>query len=226
MIDMKTWTFSINSTRPELVACGLGAPPVPLDFPTIKDLLLHLSAGKELPAGQIDNRLRAGARAMQWHRCYTRLRAAPHFKAYRGSHFDAYKAAALARAAGTATPKQSILADGLSGEIANSQVIVPEGQLVLHGRSDQNPSAGSVYDAYLSTTLSPFVARLSAIRRQNQLGGRATIYVFSVTRDLPAMWGHIGSSSEWELLFDAGLPVRTTDSLSAATFDIVEADLG
>lgn len=163
---------------------------------------------------------------MGWPRVYTRIGKAPHFKRYRGKHYDSYKKAALARAAGTATPKQTILATGLSGEISASKVIVPSGQVVLHGRNDQLPTAGTNYDAFLSTTVSPFVAHLSAIRRYDQLGGHRTIYVFKLTRDLPAMWGHVGSSAEWELLFDAGLPVRATNSFVSGAFDIVEADLG
>lgn len=163
---------------------------------------------------------------MGWLRNYTRIGKAPHFKRYRGKHYDSYKEAALARAAGTATPRQTLLAAGLSSEIAASKVIVPSGQVVLHGRSDQLPTARPNYDAYLSTTLSPFVAHLSAIRRYKQLGGRQTIYVFRLIRDLPAMWGQVGSSAEWELLFDAGLPVRATSSFFSGAFDIVEADLG
>ena len=226
MIDMTNWQFSIGGGRADLVAHGLADPPVPLHFPAVLDLLTHLAAEEELPTGQIDNRLKAGAEAMGWSKLYTRLKAAPHFKAYRGRRYDAYKQAAFARAAGTATPRQLSLANGLSAEIAGSRVIVPRGQLVLHGRSDQLPSSGPVYDAFLSITLSPFVARLSAIRRQNQHGGRQTLYLFTLSRDLPAMWGHVGNSPEWELLFDAGLPVRQTASHSTGPFDIVEATLG
>lgn len=163
---------------------------------------------------------------MGWPRVYTRIGKAPHFKRYRGKHYDSYKKAALAHAAGTATPNQSMIAAGLSSEIAASKVIVPSGQVVLHGRSDQLPTTRTNYDAFLSTTLSPFVAHLSAIRRHNQLGGCQTIYVFRLTRDLPALWGHVGSSAEWELLFDAGLPVRVTRSFVSGAFDIVEANLG
>jgi len=156
----------------------------------------------------------------------TRLGDARHFRAYRGKHYDAYKQAALARAAGTAPPAQLDLANGLTTEIAASRVIVPAGQLVLHGRSDRLPSSGPVYDAFLSTTLSPFVARLSAVRREQQLGGRQTIYLFTLARDLPAMWGHVGQSPEWELLFDAGLAVRQTSIISTVPFDIIAATVG
>ncbi|WP_448662847.1 hypothetical protein ACG3SL_19760 [Sphingomonas sp. CJ20] len=226
MIDMTDWQFSIGGGRPDLVALGLNPPPVPLHFPQVLDLLTHLAAGEELPTGQIDKRLKASAAAMSWPGLYTRLKAAPHFKAYRGRQYDAYKQAAFDRAAGTATPRQLALANGLSAEIAASKVIVPRGQLVLHGRSDQLPTAAPLYHAYLSTSLSPFVARLSAIRRQNQLGGRQTIYLLTLARDLPAMWGHVGSSPEWELLFDAGLPVRRTAAHTAGPLDIIEASLG
>ncbi len=226
MIDMTAWQFSIGGGHPGLVASGHAKPPAVLQFQTVQDLLLYLGTGAQLPDGQIDVRLRAGATVMRWPKLYTRLGNAPNFKRYRGRHYDAYKAAALARAAGNATAEQLAVANGLSSEIAKSQVIVPRGQLVLHGRSDQDPTASLVYDAFLSTTLSPFVARLSAIRREQQLGGRQTIYVFTLARDLPAMWGHVGRSPEWELLFDAGLPVRATARRSTGAFDIVDAELG
>jgi hypothetical protein len=226
MIDLSNWTFTLGGGPPVLVAQGALPPPQQINFSTVHDLLIAMGQGASLPAGQIDARLRAGANAMGWPGVYTRIGTAPHFRRYRSKHYDAYKKAALARAAGTATPRQTALAAGLSGEIAGSKVIVPSGQVVLHGRSDKLPTAWSTYDAFLSTTLSPFVAHLSAIRRHNQLGGQPTIYVFTLTRDLPAMWGQVGSSAEWELLFDAGLPVRATGSVSSGALDIVEAELG
>jgi len=226
MIDMTNWHFGIGGGHPTLVALGLESPPTPLHFATVHDMLLQIGAGADLPTGQIEARLWKAARQMGWPTVYTRLNTASHFGTYRGKKYDLYKKAALARAAGTATPQQLQLANGLSAEIASSRVIVPRGQIVLHGRSDRNPEAGPVYNAFLSTTLSPFVAELSAIRRQNQLGGQRAIYVFTLARDLPAMWGHVGRSPEWELLFDAGLPVRLTASQSAGSFDIFEATLG
>lgn len=226
MISLSNWAFALGGGHPQLVALGIVPPPQQICFPTVQDLLIAICQGTVLPTGQIDERLRAGAQAMGWPRNYTRIGKAPHFKRYRGKHYDSYKKAALARAAGIATPQQTLLAAGLSSEIAASKVIVPSGQVVLHGRSDQLPTALPNYDAYLSTTLSPFVAHFSAIRRYQQLGGRKTIYVLKLVRDLPAMWGHVGSSAEWELLFDAGLPVRATSSFMSGAFDIVEADLG
>ena len=226
MIDMTNWHFSIGGGHPALVAHGLAQPPIALHFPTLTDLLCYIGSGNQQLAAQIEDRLKADVKSVRWKNLYTRLSIAPHFKSYRGKRYDIYKAAALARAIGHATPKQLILANGLSSEIAASKVIVNRGQLVLHGRSDQSPSGGPVYNGFLSTTLSPFVAQLSAIRRQHQLGGRQTVYLFTVQRDMPAMWGHVGASSEWELLFDAGLPVRQTAIHSAGSFDVVEATLG
>lgn len=223
---MADWIFSVGGGPPALVSVGLAPRPVEMTFATVLDVLAHIGAGNELPTRQIDARLRAGAQAEGWPRSYTRLHSAPHFKAYRGRRYDAYKTAALAIAAGTATPPQVALAAGLSGEISASRVIVPKGQVVLHGRSDRLPSMRASYDAFLSTTLSPFVAQLSAERRRGQLGGRSTIYVLTLARDLPAMWGHVGRSAEWELLFNAGLTVRATASSSAGAFDVVEAELG
>ncbi len=71
-----------------------------------------------------------------------------------------------------------------------------------------------------------YASRLSAVRREQQLGGRQTIYLFTLARDLPAMWGHVGQSAEWELLFDAGLAVRQTSVMSTVPFDIIAATLG
>jgi hypothetical protein len=226
MINLSNWNFTIGGGHPALMALGLAPSPQKISFPTARDLLIAISQGVSLPAGQIDARLRAGATAMGWPRIYTRIGTAPHFRRYRGKHYETYKEGALACTTGTATPSQIAIVAGLSREILGSKVIVPSGQLVFHGRSDQLPTTGATYDAFLSTSLSPFVAHLSAIRRHNQLGGRATIYVFTLNRDLPAMWGHVGVSSEWELLFDAGLAVRATGSVSSGSFDIVEAELG
>ena len=226
MIDLTNWTFTLGGSPPVLVARGTLPPPQQISFSTLRDLLIAISQGTSLPARQIDARLWAGAKAMGWPRVYTRIGTALHFRRYRSRHYDEYKRAALARAAGTATSHQKALAAGLSGEIASSKVIVPNGQVVLHGRSDQQSTAGTSYDAFLSTTLSPFVAHLSAIRRYHQLGGQPTVYVLALTRDLPAMWGQVGSSAEWELLFEAGLSVRATGLESLGALDIVEAELG
>jgi hypothetical protein len=226
MISLKNWTFTLGGGNSHLVTHGIIPPPKQISFLTVQDLLTAICKGANLPTGQIDARLRAGAQTMGWPRNYTRIGQAPHFKRYRGKNYDSYKEAALACAAGTATPRQTLLAAGLSSEIAASKVIVPSGQVVVHGRSDQLPTNGTNYDAFLSTTLSPFVAHLSAIRRSKQLGGCPTIYVFRLVRDLPAMWGQVGLSAEWELLFNAGLHVQATSSLKSGGFEIVEADLG
>jgi hypothetical protein len=177
----------------------------------------------ELPPGQIEKRLLAGAKAQEWPKVYSRLNSLKHFPKYRSKAYDTYKAAAFAKYTGTATADQLTLANGLSHEIQSSAVEVPAGQILFHGRSDTLPSSGPTYPAFLSTTLNPFVARQSAKRRTIQLRGRNVVYALALLTPQPALWGHVGRSGEWELLLDANLHVRQTAFHSGIDFDIVEA---
>lgn len=223
---MSNWTFSVGGGHPALVASGHIPPPTPFSYATHIDLLVALANGFDLPPGQIEDRLWAGASALGWPKLYSRLRTLEHFPKYRSKSYDTYKAAALAKSTGHATPEQLALASGLSREIQLSAVQIPPGQVLFHGRSDTIPSIGPTYPAFLSTTLNPFVARQSAKRRIIQLGGRKVVYALTVQTSQPALWGHVGRSGEWELLLDADLPVLQTGFHRGTEFDIVEADIG
>lgn len=224
MIGMSGWGFTVGGGHPALVAIGHAPPQRPLAFATHLDLLAHMAANDDPPRSQLDSRLEREADVLAWRKVYTRLKNAPHFRSYRGRAYERYRLGSIAVANGSASARQAAWVAGLQAEIAASRVIVPAGQIVFHGRADQDLTAAQPYAAFVSTTINPIVARKSAMRRALQ-GGRQMIYALTLTRDLPALWGHVGNSGEWELLLSAGLTFAALATHPGRDFDVVEASV-
>ncbi|MEQ1819548.1 MAG: hypothetical protein ABL871_13145 [Terricaulis sp.] len=230
-ISQANWQFSFNNTSGLDKMKGVQRPPTQLAFPACIDLVKHLaddSVDDYIRIHQaVEDRLENDTDARAWKAVRTRLGTVPHFRKYRNVDCDLYHNAARARAAGRATPQQLALVSALEAEIAPSKTIVPAGQIVTHGRANRDLTTMAPYPAFLSTTLNPVVARNSAFRRagMNQVNGQPVVYVLSITRPLPALWGQTGNSCEYELLFAPGLSWREVSSNTGSKFELIEAEL-
>src|SRR6185312_12924681 len=91
---------------------------------------------------------------------------------------------------------------GLDAEIAASKIVLQPGQVLLHGRCDTDLVTKQPYPTYVSTTLNAVVACNSAFRRAgvDHVNGRPLVFVLTLRVPLPALWGQVGRSVEWELL--------------------------
>ncbi len=229
-VDLNAWSFRFSNSSSMLEQLSTAKADTELTFSTAVDLLLH-SANDGTDDARIQTRvhkrLRRDVVVKSWRNQQTLLKNLRHFPRYRGKAYDHYHEAARAGAAGRATPRQLALADGLKAEIDASRLIVPVGQILFHGRANQDLTATSDYPTFISTSLDPIVARNSAFRRAglNQAYGRPVVFVLTLRIPLPALWGHVGRSCEWELLLPPSLGLRQTGIHSGGGFDVVEAEV-
>jgi hypothetical protein len=223
LVDMNNWKFVFKSFSPVNIV-----PPRELTFATVYDLVHHLAnEGQDDRIAiqmMIDRRLEADPSVMGLVKARSLLKDLKHFPRYRRKDYDKYHAVARLLAAGTASPSQKLLVEGLAEEIEKSKTIAAEGQILFHGRSDQEITSGSPYPSFISTTLNPIVACNSAFRRAYKRGA-ATFYVIKLQCDLPALWGHTGKSCEWEMLLPLGLQFEGKRSYKGSNFDVVEANV-
>lgn len=149
-----------------------------------------------------------------------------HFRTYRGRKADRYHAAARADAAGIANTPQKRQVAGLDSEIANSRILLQPGQVVLHGRCDDDLVTQNPYTSFVSTSLNAVVARNSAFRRSgpNKINGRPLVFVLTLRVPLRALWGQVGNSVEWELLLPRNVTWHETGRTTGTFFDVVEAE--
>lgn len=193
-------------------------------FPDAVSVLKHSASGTELTPIQTQTQdyLNQSPVVKTWKKARSLRKNTPHYNRYKVNRYDAYHNAARASFSGSATPKQQQLINGLSGEINASKTIAPAGQVLFHGRVDDELTTASPYPAFVSTSLDMIVARQSAIRRTTHLGG--FIYVLSLARDMPVLWGQHRRTGEFELLLDCGLVFSISGAPSTAgPFTVIEA---
>lgn len=231
VIDLAPWRFIFSNSSPLRDLADTSGPDTILNFDTATDLYRHVADDDQDEFIRIqdanDSRIRRHPVVKDYLARRTPLKDLPHFRAYRHNRSDRYHAAARARAAGTATLKDDRLFNGLYGEIDASQIIVPAGQVVFHGRAQRDLAGPPPYPTFISTSLEPIVAHQSARRIGiGQKSGRPVVYVLTLHDDLPALWGHVGRSHEWELLLPAGLNLHEVAFHPATRFDVIEASVG
>jgi hypothetical protein len=196
------------------------------------ELLLALSANR-IEAGDVQVRtwraLEQDPFAKEWHKQRTFLKDAKHFARYRGTAYDVYHSAARATASGMATAEQHASVAGLNNEIALSKLVIPIGQVLFHGRANDDLRVLRPYTSFISTSLDPVVAMNSSLRRGgiNARSGRPTVHVLTLRDPLNALWGNTGRRPvEWEVLLQSGLRFACTRSHAGGNFDVVEGTLG
>lgn len=210
---------------------GVENPDTILIFSSTQELINHLvddvRGDRARMQSKIHGIIDADQTVQTWKNKRTNLQDLTHFPRYRDTKYDCYHNAARAIRNGTPTSDQVDLAYGLEAEILSSKVTLPLGQVLFHGRCNQEPDNGSPYPAFLSTSLCPVVALNSALRRagENYQNGRPTIYVLTMQSDLPALWGQMGDTFEYELLFPPNLQIDKVNEWQRGDFDIVTASI-
>ncbi|SFN99944.1 hypothetical protein SAMN05443579_101220 [Variovorax sp. PDC80] len=231
-IDLSNWRFSFGGSLPQFDRTNHYKAPEIIEIKTPIELLLRLADDDAHDSGfqgHIQERLKNDSAAKKWHSQRTRIGGTTHFKLYRKNpHYDLYHAAARAIAAGSATREQQSLVCGLDGEIAASQVLVPPGQVLFHGRGDLNLHTSPPYPSFVSTSLDPVVCIYHAVKRrlQKDSSAKAVIYALTLRDPLPALWGNGGGLKEWELLLQTKLTCSAIKTHPGTRFDIVEATIG
>jgi hypothetical protein len=230
--DLSNWRFLVGGNLPQLAGTAHYPAPQIVEIGTPIELLLHLAVDGEHDSSfqsQIRERLKHDPAAQRWHRQRTKLGSTKHFKIYRkNSHYERYHAAAVAVAAGNATSEQQDWVRRLDDEIGASKVIIPEGQVLFHGRGDMKLHTSSPYPSFVSTSLDPVVCIYHAIKRKLQKGAdaKAVIYALTLREPLAAMWGNGGSLKEWELLLRTRLSCAAAATYPGRRFDVIEATIG
>lgn len=229
-INLDRWRFVFQHSSPFDRAQGTAKADEVFEFETAADLLCHL--GNEPDDAyrfqrNISCSLKSDNMVADWRKKRTLLKDLKHFPKYRGSSYEDYHNAARDVANCKASDKQRLLFDGLLSEIEASQVIVPIGQRLFHGRADNDLHTLQPYPSFVSTTLDPIVAMNSAFRRAGvgRNSARPVVYILTLDKPLPALWGQIGSSSEWELLLLPELNVEKQANFDTTRFDLLEANV-
>jgi hypothetical protein len=231
IIDLNNWYFKLGGGHSVLVAHGLASPPSILKFPTAIELLKYLANDGIWQAdiqNSINRRLKADPEAKSWHRQRDFLKNLLHFPRYKRRDYDTYHDAARKLACGTSTAQQTSMVNGLNSEIAASKVIVPQGQILFHGRADHALTATACYSTFISTSLDPVVAICSAQRRAGVGAKRTfpTVYMLTTQDPLPAIWGNGGKPYEWEVLLQTNLSCGLSTIHHGSRFNVIEATIG
>ncbi len=231
IVDQSNWMFVFSNSSPISDALGTSKSPRVLAFNTSTELVRHMADDDQDDyvriQGRIDERIKADPVARAWKKAQTRLKDLKHFPRYRKNESHLYHDAARARQHGRATPKQRDLANGLEAEINASRVVVPPRQILFHGRADRNLTNLVPFPSFISTSLNPVVARMSAFRRArvNRVNGKPTVYILTLGCSLPALWGQKGKSVEYELLLPPLLTSVVKSQYAGRNFDVVEAEV-
>ncbi len=231
IVDQSNWEFVFSNSSPISNALGTSKSPTVLAFSTSTELVRHMADDDQDDyvriQGRIDKRIKADPVARAWKKARTYLTDLKHFPRYRKSEYHLYHDAARARRRGRATPKQQDLANGLEAEINASRVVVPPWQILFHGRADRNLTNLVPYPSFISTSLNPVVARMSAFRRAgvDRVNGKPTVYILTLGCSLPALWGQTGKSFEYELLLPPLLTSVIKNQYTGRNFDVVEAEV-
>ncbi|WP_316214412.1 hypothetical protein [Bradyrhizobium sp. SZCCHNR2035] len=234
LVDVCCWHFEYLHDTPRDRALRAHNPslvgdPESYDFPTIDALLQHLDEpgndDRSRFQQSIGERLGRDPNVAAIKAARTQLKDLKHFRAYRGSQYDRYHAAARRIADEVASKADQKLIDGFDVEIASSRISLSSGQILFHGRCNDLLVTEHPYPSYVSATLDPIVALNSAFRRAgiNCVNGRPIVLVLKLCVPLRALWGHVGKSHEWELLLPRGVDWKETERRSGNAFDIIHA---
>ncbi|KAB2797335.1 hypothetical protein F9L06_13470 [Brucella anthropi] len=230
-VSQENWYFRISNSSQMERLLGTDKPDTILEFPSGGDLVRHLGDDHNdehmrlhLP---IDERLDADPVAKEWARQRTPLKDLKHFPRYRRNEFDRYHVSARAVSTGTADVSQTTMVSGLDGEIENSRILVPAGQVLFHGRANDDLIALQPYPTYISSSLHPIIARNSAFRRagDGNKNGQPRVFVLTLKVPLPALWGQAGKSCEYELLLPRNLFVEERTRYSGTKYETIFADV-
>lgn len=226
-VNLSNWNFEVGGN---LLGTPLQTLPTYHPYPSSLDVLIELSNSNQYLTpfqDQIRDRLRQDQTAKLWHKNRTLLKSLPHFRRYRGSDYEMYHKAARAIASGNATQKQFTLVNGLDNEISASNVIIPAGQIVFHGRCDNElHQLPGPFPSFISTSLDLACARSHIEPVNNRTLGSKSVYMLTLQNPLPAIWGGGGQLEEWELLFGTKLRCSITKIHTGILFDVIEATLG
>ena len=229
-VNMTNWDFEFRHDTPLDRALGRARPPEVFAFASAIDLANYLSSTMIDDYGRlqgaISRRLDADEDVLAIRKVRGLLGNLYHFRRYRGLKFERYHSAARADAINCATNLQKRQVAGLDREIASSRVVLQPGQVLFHGRCDTDLVTQQPYPTYVSTTLNPVVACNNAFRRAgiNNINGRPLVFVLTLCVQLPALWGQVGRSVEWELLLPRMVTWRQVGRSSGSNFDVGEAE--
>ncbi|BAM90404.1 sulfotransferase [Bradyrhizobium oligotrophicum S58] len=234
LVDVSCWHFEYLHDTPQDRAlraydASLVRGPEYYDFPDTEALLKHLDGPGD------DDRCRfqqsiaerlgqdpdvAAVKALR-----TPLKNLKHFRAYRRRQYDKYHAAARQIADGKASTTDRKLIDEFDLEFNASKISLDPGQILFHGRCNDQLVAEHPYPSYVSATLDPIVALNSAYRRAGVdcINGRPIVLVLKLCVSLRSLWGHVGKSQEWELLLPRGIDWKETERRPGKAFDIIHA---
>ena len=230
LVDVDSWRFEFRHDSQVDVALGTARAPEIFQFASASALAKFLSndATDDFIRihGAIDDQLKAKEEVKALKRDRTLLRSLHHFPKYRRRKYDDYHRAARAISTNSASPEQHTMATGLDAEISGSPIVLEPGQVLFHGRCDDQLVTQQPYPSFISTTLNPVVARNSAFRRTgaNNANGRPVVFVLTLGISLNALWGHVGRSAEWELLLPRNIKWRQTGRSTGIKFDVVQAE--
>jgi hypothetical protein len=231
IIDMNNWSlhFGGNSSSQRGLSAGANTPAIVFDTPlSLMRYLMNDDSNRNVVQNMVRQRLDSDPVADAWHEKRQLLRSIPYFRRWRLSKFESFHEAARAVAQNRNTVAQAKLVAGLNAEISKSQVVLPVGQVVFHGRCSSMAALNWNYSSFVSTSLDPIVAVNSALRR-TQSGGvnrRPVVYILRVVAPVQVIWGNGGKLHEWELLMPTGLNFAVRSHYSGTFFDVMEADVG
>ncbi|MDX0973253.1 hypothetical protein GOL21_26625 [Sinorhizobium medicae] len=230
-VNQENWHFRISNSSEVERLLGSDKPDTTLEFASAGDLVRHLGNDHNDDFirlhSPIDERLDADPVAQDWARRRTLLKDLKYFPRYRRNEYDRYHAAARAASSGTADSSQASMVGGLDEEIENSRILVPAGQVLFHGRANDDLTALQPYPTYISTSLHPIIARNSAFRRagEKNKNGQPRVFVLTLKLPLPALWGQAGKSCEYELLLPRNLFVEERARHSGTKYETIFADV-
>ncbi len=231
VVNVSDWEFSFGGSDPRLAGTPSFREPTIVRLATVLDLLLRLAEdGKDdnPHQHQIQQRLKTDPVAKAWHeqtgkdRGDAALRTLPKGRQVRGLPRGGSCRCCrhcLRRATGTRSRSRS--------RNAASAVIIPNGQVLFHGRGDRVLHSSSSYASFISTSLDPTVCIRHAVKRQVQKGpeARAGIYLLTTRAPLHVIWGNGGALKEWELLVPTRLQCTELSVHECTRFDIAEIDV-
>ncbi|ENN88492.1 hypothetical protein RHSP_04794 [Rhizobium freirei PRF 81] len=230
-VSQENWHFRLSNSSQVERLLGTDKPDTILEFPSAGDLVKHLGNDDNDEYmrlhSPIDERLDADPVAQEWARLRTRLRDLKHFPRYRRKEFDRYHSAACAVSSGSADASQASMVSGLDEEIEKSRILVPAGQVLFHGRANDDLTNFQPYPTYISTSLHPIIARNSAFRRAGieNKNGQPRVFVLTLKLPLPALWGQAGQSCEYELLLPRNLFIEERARSSGTKYETIFADV-
>ncbi|PSH56321.1 hypothetical protein [Phyllobacterium sophorae] len=231
IVSQDNWQFWLSNSSEVERLQGIARPDTILEFSHAGDLVRHLGSDQNDDFlrlhSKIDKRLDADPVAQEWAKRRTLLKHLSHFPRYRSNEYDRYHAAARAVFSGTADSMQGGMVSGLDDEIEKSSITVPAGQVLFHGRANDDLTSLQPYTTYISTSLHPIIARNSAFRRAGvgNKDGQPRVFLLTLTIPLPALWGQIGKSCEYELLLPRNLVIQETGRHVGTKFETVFADV-